>query len=304
MDIVDAGGMDGMGERAGAHSGGRAAAYYDAAWLDGAELPGTGIVGLMLGDQLHPPMVDDDAVWADGARWVEGARECTRRLARLAGIGVDDTVLDVGCGVGGAVRQLAGELGCRAVGLNVSAVQLRTASSLGSPRPGRTAYLRGDAQRIPARDAAFTCAWTFNMFYHVPDKPLALREMRRVLAPGGRLAFDDWVLAEGADAADRAALRHHWSSPDWTTSAGLLAALDDAGFALRGEPVDWTHVGAGVMRRRFASTFDRDFAPRIRALDAAWGERMAEDFRAAVEHTIHLYASGRLRYLQLVADRR
>jgi SAM-dependent methyltransferase len=162
----------------------------------------------------------------------------------------------------------------------------------------------GDAQRIPARDGAFTCAWTFNMFYHIPDKPRALREMHRVLAPGGRLAFDDWVLTPAADGADRAALRHHWSSPDWMTDAELLDAIGAAGLELRGEPADYTHVGAGVMRRLFASTYDRDFAPRIRALDAAWGQRMADDFRDAVQHTIDLYASGRLRYLQLVAERR
>lgn len=287
----------------GGPSGARAAEYYDAAWLDGVELPGTGIVGLMLGDQLHPPMVDDPGVWGTGPRWVEGARECTRRLARMAGIGPADTVLDVGCGVGGAVRQVSAEFGCRAVGLNVSAVQLRTAASL-TASAGRTAYVLGDAQRIPARDGAFTCAWTFNMFYHIPDKPRALREMHRVLAPGGRLAFDDWVLTPAADAADRAELRHHWSSPDWMTDGELLDTIHQAGFDLRGEPADYTHVGAGVMRRLFASTYDRDFAPRIRALDAAWGQRMADDFRDAVQHTIDLYASGRLRYLQLVAVRR
>jgi SAM-dependent methyltransferase len=284
-------------------SGARAAEYYDAAWLDGVELPGTGIVGIMLGDQLHPPMVDDAGVWGSGPRWVEGARECTRRLAAMAGIGPDDTVLDVGCGVGGAVRQLSAELGCRAVGLNVSALQLRTAASLGGAA-GRVGYLRGDAQRIPACDGAFTCAWTFNMFYHIPDKHLALREMARVVAPGGRLAFDDWVLTADADAADKAQLRHHWSSPDWMTDGELLDAIHAAGFTLRGQPADWTHVGAGVMRRLFASTYDRDFAPRIRALDAQWGQRMADDFNDAVQHTIDLYASGRLRYLQLVAERR
>lgn len=284
-------------------SGARAAEYYDSAWLDGLELPGTGIVGLMLGDQLHPPMVDDAGVWGSGARWVEGARECTRRLAHLAGLGPHDTVLDVGCGVGGAVRQVSSEFGCRMTGLNVSALQLRTAASLGGPA-GRVAYLRGDAQRIPARDGAFTCAWTFNMFYHIPDKRLALREMHRVVAPGGRLAFDDWVLTDAADAADRAALRHHWSSPDWMTDGELLDAIHAAGFALRDEPADWTHVGAGVMQEWFASTYDRDFAPRIRALDATRGAHMADDFRAAVQHTIDLYASGRLRYLQLVAGRR
>ncbi|HYR08367.1 MAG TPA: methyltransferase domain-containing protein [Longimicrobium sp.] len=284
-------------------SGARAAEYYDAAWLDGAELPGTGIVGLTLGDQLHPPMVDDAGVWGSGPRWVEGARECTRRLAAMAGIGPADTVLDVGCGVGGAVRQLSEEFGCRAVGLNVSALQLHTAASLGGPG-GRIGYLRGDAQRIPARDGAFTCAWTFNMFYHIPDKPQALREMHRVVAPGGRLAFDDWVLTGDVDAAHRAQLRHHWSSPEWMTDGELLDAIHEAGFELRGEPADWTHVGAGVMRRLFPSTWDRDFAPRIRALDAEWGQRMADDFRDAVQHTIDLYASGRLRYLQLVACRR
>lgn len=284
-------------------SGARAAEYYDAAWLDGVPLPGTGIVGLMLGDQLHPPMVDDAGVWGDGARWVEGARECTRRLARMAEIGPADTMLDVGCGVGGAVRQVSAETGCRAAGLNVSALQLATARSLGGPA-GRIGYLRGDAQRIPARDGAFTCAWTFNMFYHIPDKHLALREMHRVVAPGGRLAFDDWVLTDAADDADRAELRHHWSSPDWMTDGELLDAIHRAGFTLRGRPADWTHVGAGVMRRLFATTYDRDFAPRIHALDATWGQRMAEDFKAAIQHTIDLYASGRLRYLQLVADRR
>lgn len=284
--------------------GARAARYYDAASLDGLPLPGTGIVGLMLGDQLHPPMVDDEAVWADGARWVEGARECTRRLARMAGLGPADTVLDVGCGVGGAVRQVAAECGCRAVGLNVSAVQLRTAVSLPSPAAGRIGYLLGDAQRIPARDGAFTCAWTFNMFYHLPHRPGALREMHRVLARGGRLAFDDWVLTDAAGPADRAELRRHWSSPEWMTDAELLDALRGAGFVLSAGPADYAHVGAGVMRRRFASTFARDFAPRIRALHPEWGGRMADDFRAAVEHTIELYASGKLRYLQLVAGRR
>jgi hypothetical protein len=68
--------------------------------------------------------------------------------------------------------------------------------------------------------------------------------------------------------------------------------------------VDYTHVGEGVMQRLFTPTYDRDFAPRIAALDPRWGKRMADDFRDAVEHTINLYACGRLRYLQLVAVKR
>ena len=44
-----------------------------------------------------------------------------------------------------------------------------------------------DAQAIPYRDGSFDCVIANHMLYHVPDLPLALREIRRVLTPSGRL---------------------------------------------------------------------------------------------------------------------
>ena len=95
-------------------------------------LPGAGIIALMSGDQLHPPMVFDDKFWSDGHRWQEGATESVRQLANLAGINANSHVLDVGCGIGGASRLLAKEYGCNVNGLNISSLQIETAKRLTS----------------------------------------------------------------------------------------------------------------------------------------------------------------------------
>ena len=47
------------------------------------------------------------------------------------------------------------------------------------------ALLVGDAQRLPFADGSFDCVLAMHMLYHVPDRDLALAEIRRVLRPGG-----------------------------------------------------------------------------------------------------------------------
>ncbi|MGQ0560954.1 MAG: SAM-dependent methyltransferase [Gemmatimonadota bacterium] len=122
----------------------RTSEYYDSAnYLDDELLRGTGVVGLLSGDQLHPPMVDDAEIWKHSARWKEGGAESVRRLLRKAKIRPDDLVLDVGCGIGGATRMLTHEFGARPIGLNISEEQMRTARKLG----GQT-YLKGNAEQL------------------------------------------------------------------------------------------------------------------------------------------------------------
>jgi SAM-dependent methyltransferase len=52
---------------------------------------------------------------------------------------------------------------------------------------GRFAFLVADARALPFRDASFDGVIANHMLYHVPDRPAALAEIRRVLRPGGRL---------------------------------------------------------------------------------------------------------------------
>ena len=95
----------------------------------------------------------------------------------------DETVLEPGCGNGLWLRAVAGRGVRRAIGLDLSSGMLGDARAAGTPAP----LVAGDAQRLPFGDERFDVVLCFWMLYHVPDQEAALREVRRVLRPGGRL---------------------------------------------------------------------------------------------------------------------
>jgi len=96
-------------------------------------------------------------------------------------------VLDLGCGPGDGMARL-GTTGAVAIGLDYSGGMLDQARKVAA-NAGRLA--RGDAGRLPFRDGAFDKVVCTNSFHHYPDHVGALREMRRVLRPGGLLVLVD-----------------------------------------------------------------------------------------------------------------
>jgi SAM-dependent methyltransferase len=93
-------------------------------------------------------------------------------------------VLDLGCGTGIWLDRLAGQYGTIGVGLDVSRASLSTASQQSS---GGNRYLCADAGRIPLPDAAFGLVLSLDTLEHVADQQAFLREISRVLEPGGRV---------------------------------------------------------------------------------------------------------------------
>jgi SAM-dependent methyltransferase len=91
------------------------------------------------------------------------------------------TVLEVGCGMGEFAQRVSDGLGA-----DVTAIDL-------SPRMVELSRQRGvdaevaDVQQLPFADDEFDCVVANWVLYHVPDLELALREIVRVLRPGGRL---------------------------------------------------------------------------------------------------------------------
>src|ERR1700722_10643249 len=94
----------------------------------------------------------------------------------LAGLSPRLRVLDAGCGNGEYLRALAGQP-VLAAGCDLSMGMLRSA--------GHRALLNADITALPLRDETFDVVLAAHMLYHVPDRPAAVRELRRVLAPGG-----------------------------------------------------------------------------------------------------------------------
>jgi SAM-dependent methyltransferase len=94
----------------------------------------------------------------------------------LAALSPGMRVLDAGCGNGLYLRGLR-ERGVVAVGCDLSTGMLRAT--------GHPALLNADVTALPLRDGAFDVALAIHMLYHVPLRETAIRELRRVVAPGG-----------------------------------------------------------------------------------------------------------------------
>jgi SAM-dependent methyltransferase len=154
------------------------------------------------------------------------------RIAASAAIDSRCEVLDVGCGVGGVACHLAARTGARIRGLTPNAAQLELARELARSTGAeeRVAFDRGSAEALPYGDASFDVVLFFESPCHFPDRARFFAEARRVLRPGGRLAGEDWLAAEGLDAAQSA----RWIRPICETWAiGSLGTLADYAAGMR-----------------------------------------------------------------------
>ncbi|HEU0304575.1 MAG TPA: class I SAM-dependent methyltransferase [Gaiellaceae bacterium] len=91
------------------------------------------------------------------------------------------SVLEVGCGRGELADRMARELEARVIAVDQSERMVELTAARG------VEALVGDVQNLPFEDGTFDCAVAAWMLYHVPDLDGALRELRRVLRPDGRL---------------------------------------------------------------------------------------------------------------------
>lgn len=110
-------------------------------------------------------------------------------LAALA-LGPEDRLLELGCG-GGAFLARALATGCEAVGVDHSEQMLAVAEQANADavQDGRLRLIDADVAHLPLEDEAFTAAATMQAFFFFADPLAALRECRRVLRPGGRVAI-------------------------------------------------------------------------------------------------------------------
>lgn len=142
-------------------------------------------------------------------------------------------VVDVGCGTGLLLeRLLAGHSGAEAWGVDLSPEMLTQARA----RLGRRArLLLGDASALPLPDQCFDAAASSSALHHWSDPERALREIARVLRPGGQLVLTDWADEHLVTRLRSAVLRHTDPSHHRTyTVRGVERMLRAAGFAPTG----------------------------------------------------------------------
>lgn len=142
-----------------------------------------------------------------------------RSLGALLGPG-SGTCLEIGCGTGAYAAQVR-DLGWTPVGVDLSAGMLAYAR-------GRLPTARADAARLPVRDGSLPAAVAVMVHTDMPDYPAVVREVARVLRPGGRFVHVGVHPAFCGGFADRTDPRAvvirpgyldgHWTKESWTTN--------------------------------------------------------------------------------------
>jgi SAM-dependent methyltransferase len=99
-------------------------------------------------------------------------------------------VLDVGCG-DGALACAAALRGAQVTGVDPDPAMLAAARSRAARVGVEATFLEGQTERLPFPDAAFDVAAAITVLCFVSDAPSAMREMARVLRPGGSLVIGE-----------------------------------------------------------------------------------------------------------------
>jgi len=157
--------------------------YYNSEDADNFYFHVWGGEDLHLGIYLH----DDDTIFQASRRTVD------RMASKLDGLGEGKAVIDVGGGYGGAMRRIVQTHGCRATVLNLSETENeRDRKKNQEQRLDQLIdVLDGAFENIPSDDASFDFAWSEDAILHSPDRTRVLREVYRVLKPGGQFVFTD-----------------------------------------------------------------------------------------------------------------
>ncbi|MFE9581281.1 class I SAM-dependent methyltransferase [Nocardia sp. NPDC006044] len=169
-----------------------------------------------------------------------------RALRELLGPGIGPC-LEIGCGTG-VYASLIRSIGWNPLGVDLSAGMLRHARD-------RLPAVRADGVRLPIRDASLPAVIAVMVHTDMPEYPSVLREVTRVLRPGGvfvHIGVHPCFCGGFADRTDPAAvvlrpgyLEPHWTTDSWTDAGlrdkvgaahwplpGLLHAVLDAGLVL------------------------------------------------------------------------
>jgi len=178
------------------------------------------------------------------------------KLISLVRASPQDVVLDVATGTGLVARALREEYGCQVVGLDQSADMLSAAAA----RDGHIPLVRARAESLPFADDSFDHVTFTYLLRYVDDPAYVIRELARVIRPGGRIVALDFGV------------------PANVTIRGLWRGYTSIGLPIIGRTISEQWAGVGAFLRGSIERFGREHQGD---LERYWREAGLNDVETA-----------------------
>ncbi len=177
-------------------------------------------------------------IWDESTKSLANSIINTNKImAEMAGIGAGHKVMDAGCGVGGSSIYLAKNKGASCTGITLSAKQVESAQRYAKKNgvEDKVVFEVKDYTETGYDDNSFDFCWALESMGTASDKSLVLKELYRVLRPGGKLVICDWYKAFDYPVDEFKCMRdmlYHWMIPDLLTPNEQEALAIKQGFEL------------------------------------------------------------------------
>ncbi|PRP81395.1 S-adenosyl-methionine-sterol-C- methyltransferase [Planoprotostelium fungivorum] len=181
-----------------------------------------------------PPLMDKNVSVTDNQMLLEEA------LAKDIGLKAGDRVLEIGCGRGRVAAHMAEMSGCKVTAINIDPNQLAQAREFNEKMGFSNTFIEWDQNNLPLpfEDQSFDAFYQIQAFSLCKDLKASFKEIFRVLKPGAKFAFLDWVSLPAYNPQDpeHAELMRRVKpligAVGTPTPTGLEAALKEAGFVV------------------------------------------------------------------------
>jgi len=161
-------------------------------------------------------------------------------LANRLGLRPGMKVMDIGCGVGGPLRNIARFSKAQVLGLNNNEYQVSRARRIAADcKMGNlAAFIKGDFMNIPAEPETFDAAYAIEATCHAPSRVGVYSQIFKILKPGGQFGTYEWVMTNKYDpnnpqhVAGKKGIERGNGLPDLEHINVILDALREAGFEI------------------------------------------------------------------------